>query len=145
MKRIFLLVLFLLAGTFIYAQTGTIKIVVTNLENTNGFVHALLYNEANKNCFLKEEKLATQHKIVKINDKKSIVTFENVSYGVYAVSIFHDENSNGKVDLSFIGIPSEAVGISGNKFVIGQPKFDDGKFVLNSEEKTILIKLKSIF
>jgi len=34
--------------------------------------------------------------------------------GKYAVSVFHDENSNGKLDTNFLGIPREGVGASNN-------------------------------
>jgi len=40
--------------------------------------------------------------------------FPGVAPGRYAVSVFHDENSNGKMDTNFIGIPREGVGASNN-------------------------------
>jgi len=40
--------------------------------------------------------------------------FPGVAAGTYAVSAFHDENSNGKLDRNFMGIPREGVGASNN-------------------------------
>ena len=43
-------------------------------------------------------------------DAKSLtaqVVFTRLPYGVYAVSLFHDENRNGKLDCRFLKIPTE--------------------------------------
>jgi uncharacterized protein (DUF2141 family) len=49
--------------------------------------------------------------------------------GTYAIAVYHDENSNGKLDSNFIGIPREGVGFSNNaKGHMGPPKFDAAAF-----------------
>ena len=49
--------------------------------------------------------------------------------GTYAVSVFHDENSNGKMDTNFMGIPREGVGASNDaQGHFGPPKFDAAAF-----------------
>lgn len=46
-----------------------------------------------------------------------------------AISAFHDENSNGKMDTNWIGIPAEGFAASKNpKAFMGPPKFEDAKF-----------------
>lgn len=127
------------------AQTGTLKLVVTNIENNKGTINIALFDEANESKFLKDPKFAVQREIVKISNGQAGVLFYNIPFGTYAISVFHDENNNGKIERTFIGFPSEAIGISGNKLIFGHPDFEDCKFVLNSEEKRILIKLKSLF
>lgn len=43
--------------------------------------------------------------------------------------MFHDENSNGKLDRNFMGIPREGVGASnGARGHFGPPKFGDAEF-----------------
>jgi uncharacterized protein (DUF2141 family) len=55
--------------------------------------------------------------------------FFHVAPGTYAVSVFHDENSNGKLDTNLMGIPREGVGASnGARGHFGPPKFDDAAF-----------------
>jgi uncharacterized protein (DUF2141 family) len=45
------------------------------------------------------------------------------------VSVFHDENSNSKLDTNFMGIPREGVGASNKaKGHFGPPKFHDASF-----------------
>jgi uncharacterized protein (DUF2141 family) len=59
----------------------------------------------------------------------SVCEFPGVAPGRYAVSVFHDENSNGKMDTNFMGIPREGVGASNNaRGHFGPPKFDDAAF-----------------
>lgn len=50
--------------------------------------------------------------------------------GSFAVSVFHDENDNGRMD-SFVGIPREGYGISRNPpFRARAPRFDEAEIVL---------------
>lgn len=143
MKKYTLYILLFFSTNIIYSQKGTLKIIVTDIESNKGTINAALYNEAGKSGFLKNVEAAHQKKIVKINNKKVALVFNNVPYGTYAVSIFQDENTNMKLDRTSVGFPAEPWGISGNKFVMGPPKFNDGKFKINSKNKTIKIKMKS--
>ncbi|MCT4643140.1 MAG: DUF2141 domain-containing protein [Bacteriovoracaceae bacterium] len=62
--------------------------------------------------------------------------------GTYAISVFEDENNDGKLNTNFIGIPKEGVGFSNNsKLIFGPPDFEDSKILLD-ESKTIHIELK---
>ena len=76
-----------------------------------------------------------------ITNHSCTIIFENIPKGTYAVSIFHDENNNGKLDTNFFGIPNEDYGCSNNaKGFMGPPKWQDAKFKLNTN-KTLLITL----
>ena len=45
------------------------------------------------------------------------------------MSVFHDENCNGKLDTKFMGIPREGVGASNDaRGHMGPPKFDAAAF-----------------
>ncbi|WP_138433822.1 DUF2141 domain-containing protein [Winogradskyella algicola] len=79
--------------------------------------------------------------ISSITNKSCTVTFKEIPEGTYAVSIFHDENDNGKLDSNFVGIPKEDYGCSNNaKGFMGPPKWKDAKFDLKTN-KTITIRL----
>ena len=71
------------------------------------------------------------------------VSFKDLPEGEYAVSLFVDENSNGKMDKNAIGIPTEAYGFSndasGN---FGPPTFEQAKFVVGKDNAAITISLK---
>jgi len=62
--------------------------------------------------------------------------------GVYAVSVFHDENMNQKLDKNFVGVPKEGYGDSNNpKKKMGPPSFEETKFQLSATEQSTEIKL----
>ena len=64
---------------------------------------------------------------------------DGLKEGVYAISIFHDENDNGQLDSNFIGIPSEPYGFSNNaKGMFGPPSFDDCRFELRHPTEMII-------
>ena len=43
---------------------------------------------------------------------RGAVLMRGVPPGVYAVQAFHDENSNGRIDMSIFGRPREGIGFS---------------------------------
>lgn len=110
------------------AQEGTFQITVfiSGLDSNEGQVLIALHNE--KVQFLKTD---FKSAITKITNKKVMYTFKEIPKGEYAISIFHDRNSNNKMDVNFFGIPKEAYGCSNNaKGFMGPPKYEDAKFQL---------------
>lgn len=55
--------------------------------------------------------------------------FADLEPGTYAVGAYQDENSNGKLDRGFAGLPKEPWCVSrGPRGTIGPPSFDAAKF-----------------
>ena len=120
------------------AQEGTFQITVfiSGLDSNEGQVLIALHNE--KAQFLKTD---FKSAITKITNKKVMYTFKEIPKGEYAISIFHDRNSNNKMDVNFFGIPKEAYGCSNNaKGFMGPPKYEDAKFQL-TKNSTIRIQI----
>jgi uncharacterized protein (DUF2141 family) len=62
----------------------------------------------------------------------------NLAPGSYAVSVFHDANSNGKLD-TFVGIPKEGYGFSRNPpFRPRAPRFDEAQVELTGNSSTVI-------
>jgi uncharacterized protein (DUF2141 family) len=79
--------------------------------------------------FLKKGEKAAARSTSAISDRHAVCEFHGVAPGTYAISVFHDENSNGKLDTNFMGIPREGVGASNNaKGHLGPPKFAAAAF-----------------
>ena len=79
---------------------------------------------------------------IKVNSQSASYTFQGLSKGHYAVSVYHDENSNGELDANFIGIPSEPYGFSNNaKGMFGPPSYEDCLFKIESKVQEITINL----
>ncbi len=74
-------------------------------------------------------------------NNNTIVRFNDLPLGTYAVVVYHDINENGRLDRNFLGIPSEPYGFSNNPSTLfGPPSFQKAAFYL-SKNHTIQIKL----
>ena len=137
---IIILCLLLLVGISLNAQTSKtneISVVISNLKNNNGKVYVALYDTASS--FLGE---GIKGDICKIENNSCTVIFKDVQNGTYAVSMFHDENNNNKMDTNFMGIPKEDYGCSNNaKGFMGPPKWEDAKFQVHNQSIIKHIKL----
>ncbi|MEW6088931.1 MAG: DUF2141 domain-containing protein [bacterium] len=141
MKKIYLITIFLLFNSIISANdlSGTIRVVITDFRNDKGSLKIALFNskegfpDNGKKAFIKEK--------TTIRDKKAEFIFNDIPYGIYAVSIYHDENGNDKLDSNFLGIPKEGYGASNNPNPsMRPPRFDEAKFKLDSASLNIEIK-----
>ena len=75
-------------------------------------------------------------------DQSVTYTFRDVKPGTYALSIFQDENNNGKFDTNFLGIPKESWGFSNNPHVMRKATFDEAKFSVEQKNVAITIHLR---
>ena len=121
-----LLALPLLGAT---SPTATVDLRVDGLRNDRGLVHACLTREPDH--FPRCEQ-----------DPRSVtltgpagahrLTVGDLPPGTYAIAVFHDENSNRKLD-KFLGVPREGFGFSRNPVIrFGPPKFEQVNIKLAS-------------
>jgi uncharacterized protein (DUF2141 family) len=109
------------------SDSNAIKVALVDLHSNDGEVRCALYSSADgfPDIFTKAAKTTT----AKITNEQAVCEFSAVVPGDYAISAFQDENSNGKLDRNFIGMPKEGVGASNDaKGSFGPPKFDDARF-----------------
>lgn len=137
MKKV-ILVLVVLVASFANAQNITLTVNTSGFRNNEGKVKVGLYNEEGK--FLKETYLGV---FSEIKDLKATTQFKNLPVGIYAVSIYHDENNSGKLETGVFGIPKEDVAFSNNaKGSMGPPKYVDAKFTI-TKDTTITVILNN--
>ena len=133
----YLLIPLILGFSFITSDSGHILVTVEGITHENGImVIALFDNKNNFNVdpirFFKEP----------VKDLKSItVTFDNIDYNKYAISVYHDINENGKLDKNMIGIPTEPYGFSNNPRIITGPSYEKSAFELKEKELKMNIRL----
>jgi uncharacterized protein (DUF2141 family) len=109
------------------SQSNAISVEIAGLRNNSGQVACALYSSADG--FPKKSEMAVTRLKSLISDREAVCEFTGIAPGKYAVSVFHDENSNGKLDTNLMGIPREGVGASnGARGHFGPPKFDDAAF-----------------
>jgi uncharacterized protein (DUF2141 family) len=115
-------------------DTYTLKIEITGLESSTGKVMVELLDE--------DQKTVDDVEVV-ITNNKSVVVFENLPAGTYAVQYFHDENSNGEMDTGMFGAPVEGYGFSNDaRGFMGPPDFEDQLFSLD-QNLTLVLKTKN--
>ncbi len=111
-----------------------VEITIKGLEEVKGSVLVAVYNS--------EESFMKKHiasKKIKVTDKVVTLFFENVKSGDYAVTTFHDENDNDKLDSNFVGIPKELYGFSNDaKGSFGPPSFEKAKVKVDGDKKLVI-------
>ncbi len=73
-----------------------------------------------------------------IHNHQAAIQFTGLPAGTYGISVFHDANANGKLDL-FMGIPREGYGFSRNPpFRPRAPHFAEVEFALSGTMATTI-------
>ena len=138
-----LLLLFIASLSFAApTSTGVFEIEVVGIKGTEGQLGVVLFNS--QNGFPEDHLAALDHKLVKIESGRTKVQMGPVPYGEYAIAVMHDENSNGSLDKNMMSIPKEGYGVSNNASagMFGPPKYKDAMITLDSDRKTVEIKLR---
>ncbi len=71
-----------------------------------------------------------------------VCEFHAVPAGQWAVAVVQDENHNDRIDTSFLGVPTEAWGVSGNvRHALRAPRFSEAMFTLTPTQ-TLALTIK---
>jgi uncharacterized protein (DUF2141 family) len=113
----------------------SVTVVIQNVKSDRGKVAIAIFN--NSQSFLYEP---MDGKRVDIDGQAATATFEGLTRGEYAISVYHDANNNGELDKNIFGAPKEDYNVSNNaKNTFSAPKWEDAKFYL---DKDLKIKIK---
>jgi len=108
----------------------SLTVKVEGLRNSKGLVQYALYDQEGS---LPDQKFKKYHKIKTsaISDGKSSTSFSDLTPGTYAISVLHDENKDGKIEMGLL-LPKEGIGFSNFKAIglSNRPNFDKASFVL---------------
>ncbi|MDH3210362.1 MAG: DUF2141 domain-containing protein [Burkholderiaceae bacterium] len=92
-----------------------------------------------KENFLKEP-ITSRHILVD-SDGQVVLQLDKLKPGTYAVSVYYDQDGNGKLNTGLFGIPTELVGFSNNaEGLFGPPSFEKAAFSVSTTQ-TIEITL----
>lgn len=144
MNKIFIISILILLSQSGFADdsSGSLTIQVRGLLHERGQVIANLFRAGDDVMRIEEPYLRTQGNI---NGNQARLVFQNLKYGKYAVSVFHDENGNGKLDHNLLRLPAEPLGFS-NGFQLGLfsglPSFEKLQFDFKPGADTIEITVK---
>jgi len=139
------IILFLLLGSINVVQasqkTENLTVLISGYGHDNGRIVV--------NLFRKQDDVMGkpfQSQQVSITTDRLTATFENISYGEYALIVFHDENSNGSLDHNIFRLPDEPMGFSGGYvlgFFSGLPSFSKLRFVFSETRKNYYIQIEN--
>jgi uncharacterized protein (DUF2141 family) len=120
----------------------SLTVRVTGARSAKGRIRAALFQD--RKGFPNDPSRAVQTQAAGIDPQtlSAQITFGDLRDGVYAVSVFHDENMNQKLDKDFVGIPKEGYGASNNpRKKMGPPSFEEARFRLSGAQQSVEIKL----
>lgn len=124
------------------ADSASLTVRIVGARNAKGTIRAAVFRDAKAFPNNASEAVQTQAADIDPQTLSATIVFTNLPEGIYAVSVFHDENMNRKLDKNFMGIPKEGYGASKNpKKGMGPPSFEETKFQLSGTMQTLEIKL----
>lgn len=124
-------------------KSATLEIVVNDLNSDEGYLRVHLYDLAHAENFPDESESSFMMKQVKIHIGKARAVFKDIPYGKYAATLHHDLNRNVKMDLNWLGFPSEGWGLSTDMIpVFSLPNFNKCKFEVNKPKIVYPIKIR---
>ncbi|MGC1633671.1 MAG: DUF2141 domain-containing protein [Gelidibacter sp.] len=84
--------------------------------------------------FLKDGEAFKNYTIV-VDKATETIIIKDLPKGEYAVSLYHDENSDGECNRNMLGIPKEGYGFSNNiKPKFSAPSYQDCKFQFDNNK-----------
>ncbi|WP_029903485.1 DUF2141 domain-containing protein [Prevotella sp. 10(H)] len=142
MKR-FIFILFLAGfiSGMIEAQ-HSVTVEITGIKNQSGKLYIALFDS--ETPFLSNKGTG---KVIPIEGSKTEVKFDDLKKGDYAITMFQDENDNGKLDLGEYGIPTEKYGFSNNidpATLRRPPVFEECKFTVDGNTSTSINLVSAI-
>jgi uncharacterized protein (DUF2141 family) len=99
---------------------ASVTVPVYTVRNASGVVFIALYEKHNwlePGRYLVAKKVPAQTGTI-------AARFDRLPRGKYAVAVWHDENSNSRVDTNALGLPKEGYGFS-RVTPLKKPKFED--------------------
>ena len=137
--------LLLLALPFLASATGigSVEVSVSGLRSAKGQVLACLTAKPKgfPDCRLD----SAARKLAVPAGGTVTLLFKGLPPGSYAVSLLHDENGNGKADMTLM-IPREGFGFSRDAAArFGPPKFSAAAFDVGADEVSVPIRMRYMF
>jgi uncharacterized protein (DUF2141 family) len=123
--------------------TGNLEIKLNSLKNTKGRICLTVFSgpkgfpAGGKGSSLKSSRC--------IAAKSATVTFTNLPLGNYAIAAIHDSNSDGKLNTSPLGVPSEGFGFSNNPPLrFGPASFADSQVFVSGTKTVVQIQMRYV-
>ncbi|WP_240504389.1 DUF2141 domain-containing protein [Tsuneonella mangrovi] len=118
----------------------SVNIDITGLRNAKGLVRVCMTRDAKAFPDCRKDPDSRRMSLPAAEPLR--FTFTDVTRGEWAISVLHDENSNGKADRTLM-IPREGFGFSRDAPVkFGPPKFSAAEFPVGDKDVTQAIRIR---
>lgn len=129
------LLILVLGSSFAMAEglTGILIVEISGLKEASGNVYIAVYDS--DSTWLSDEMVLAQKVAIADALEGDLVRTELLlPLGDYALSVFYDQNGDGKLNTNFIGMPKEPIALSNNAVAkFGPPEYDDAVFSLGAQ------------
>ncbi len=147
MKKFFSVLVLTLVCMHVHAESlqtsSDLTITVAQIEHHRGEILMALHSHKGTYLSKDPDSVPYRSQTARVtDDSQLLLVVGDLPVGKYAVSIFHDVNSNGELDTGFLGIPKEPYGFSNNVNSMTPPSFEDALFTFSSESNEVEIRLK---
>lgn len=118
-----------------------LTVQITGFEEVTGFARMEIFNS--EDGFPRDTSSSVYSASEPVNSGTVTFTIESLEPGIYAITVYHDEDGDGELDMKFFGPPSEKVGTSNDaRGRMGPPSFEDACFTLGNEPLKMTITLQ---
>lgn len=139
MRLLMFFLFVLMASPETLAQSTLNVDVVLNKPDAGG--HLMLLLCPSKEAY--DEEVGCVERKVKADGRTVRINFTNLKPGTYAVKVFHDINSDGELNTSWVGWPQEPFGFSNDAPVnMGPPSFKLAAITVKEGAQTSRINLR---
>lgn len=119
------------------AQAADLTVEAAGIRSDAGSVFVIVYNEARA---FKSDRIDKAFAVaaMAVTGERARITLHGVPAGPYAVSLFHDENNNGDLDMRR-GVPKEGYGISNSRDRFDEPDFARAAVAVDGEDRVVRV------
>ena len=132
-------------------QPAQVVVTLNGIESENGSL--LIYIHDNEYSYYSDDNINTDgitffRKLnIPADTPNKQVIFDNIPSGQYAITAYHDEDNDGRLDrmiAPFIGMPSESYGSSNDSFsYLSKGSFEDALIDINLPVANVTINLST--
>ena len=119
-------------------SSADINIVIQGVEHNRGFIDVRIYLDAE--TWLKENQTA-EHIVVQAAKGEVVVPLTTFQGGTLAAVVYHDENSDGKLNTGLFWQPKEGFAFSNQYLPKGPPRFPKAAVDI-SDGEDLMVRLK---
>ena len=128
-----LLLCFSLFTGFASNENPQLTIEIQNIEIVKGNIRIGIFNNSEK--FLKQGSTFKSY-VIAVKGTTETIIIDDLPKGEYAFMLYHDKNSDGKLNQNILGIPKEPFAFSNNvKPKLSKPTFEQCKLLLQNDLK----------